>query len=64
MQQFIGEGRWEDDRILKRHWLKVDQTLGAADSLLFLDGSELAKQGSAAVGTQRQDCGELGKWVL
>lgn len=61
MQQFIGEGRWQDEVILHRHWREVDQTLGEADGVLTLDGSDFAKQGQQSVGVQRQYCGELGK---
>jgi SRSO17 transposase len=61
MQQFIGEGKWQDEPILQRHWLEVDQTLGEPDGVLILDGSDFAKQGQQSVGVQRQYCGELGK---
>ena len=61
MQQFIGEGRWEDERILTQHWLEVERTLGEAAGVLTLDGSDFAKQGQESVGVKRQYCGELGK---
>lgn len=61
MQQFIGEGSWEDEAILERHWVEVDHTLGEDDGVLTLDGSDFAKQGHESVGVQRQYCGELGK---
>ncbi len=61
MQQFIGEGAWKDESILKRHWQEVGQDLGAADGVLLLDGSDFLKQGQESVGVKRQYCGEVGK---
>jgi SRSO17 transposase len=61
VQQFIGEGGWEDDRIRKRHWVEVDATLGEDDGVIPLDGSDFPKQGKESVGVKRQYCGELGK---
>jgi SRSO17 transposase len=61
MQLFISEGAWADEAILQRHWKEVDQTLGEADGVLTLDGSDFLKQGQASVGVKRQYCGEVGK---
>jgi SRSO17 transposase len=61
MQQFISEGAWPDETILKRHWREVDKTLGDEDGVLTLDGSDFLKQGKASVGVKRQYCGEVGK---
>ena len=61
MQQFVGDGAWSDDAILKRHWREVDDTLGDEDGVLTLDGSDFLKQGQESVGVKRQYCGEVGK---
>jgi len=61
MQQFVSEGAWEDQKILKRHWREVDWTLGDEDGVLTLDGSDFLKQGKESVGVKRQYCGEVGK---
>ena len=61
MQQFVGEGAWNDAAILKRHWREVDETLGDEDGVLTLDGSDFLKQGKESVGVKRQYCGEVGK---
>lgn len=61
MQQFVGEGAWNDTLILKRHWREVDVTLGDEDGVLTLDGSDFLKQGRESVGVKRQYCGEVGK---
>jgi SRSO17 transposase len=61
MQQFLGDGAWQDTSILQRHWHEVDQTLGEEDGVLTLDGSDFLKQGQESVGVKRQYCGEVGK---
>ncbi len=61
MQQFIGEGAWEDTAILTAHHRLVAETLGEPDGVLIVDGSEFPKQGTASVGVARQYCGALGK---
>lgn len=61
MQQFLREGAWNDERLLRRHWQEVDRDLGDADGVLLLDGSDFPKQGAKSVGVKRQYCGELGK---
>ena len=61
MQQFLSEGTWDDDAILRRHWQEVEMDLGDDDGVLTLDGSDFPKQGTESVGVKRQYCGELGK---
>jgi SRSO17 transposase len=61
MQQFVSEGAWADEPLLKRHWRAVDETLGDEDGVLPLDGSDFLKQGKESVGVKRQYCGEVGK---
>ena len=61
LQQFVSEGAWRDETILKRHWRAVDETLGTEDGVLTLDGSDFLKQGKESVGVKRQYCGEVGK---
>jgi SRSO17 transposase len=61
LQLFLSEGAWADEPILQRHRQEVDQTLGEADGVLTLDGSDFLKQGQASVGVKRQYCGEVGK---
>src|SRR3954464_6398461 len=61
MQQFVGEGGWDDAGILAAHRRLVDETLGEADGVLIIDGSEVPKQGTHSVGVARQWCGHTGK---
>jgi SRSO17 transposase len=61
VQQFIGEGAWDDDRILERHQQLVTGDLGEPDGTIILDGSGFPKKGEHSVGVQRQYCGALGK---
>jgi SRSO17 transposase len=61
VQQFIGEGAWNDDRILQRLEGLVAEDLGEADAMVILDGSSFPKQGLHSVGVARQYCGHLGK---
>src|SRR5215216_2935083 len=61
MQQFLGEGAWDDATLLRRLWQEVAHDLRDEDGVLILDGSDFPKQGKESVGVQRQYCGELGK---
>lgn len=61
LQQFVGEGGWEDVAILAKHRRLVDETLGEDDGVLIIDGSDFPKQGSHSAGVARQWCGHSGK---
>jgi SRSO17 transposase len=61
LQHFVGEGAWEDDAIVAEHQRYVDETLGEADGVLIIDGSDVPKQGTHSAGVARQWCGASGK---
>ena len=61
LQQFIGEGAWDDDRLLAAHRRLVDETLGEDDGVLIIDGSDIPKRGTHSAGVARQWCGATGK---
>jgi SRSO17 transposase len=61
MQQFIGQGKWRDEKLLQKHWQLVDETLGEADAVYIVDESGFPKKGVHSVGVARQWCGVLGK---
>src|SRR5262245_14944096 len=61
LQQFIGEGAWDDEAILAEHQRLVAETLGEGDGVLILDGSDVPKRGVHSAGAARQWCGATGK---
>jgi SRSO17 transposase len=61
LQQFIGEGRWDDEAILAEHQRLVNETLGEEDGVLIIDGSDFPKHGQHAAGVAPQWCGNTGK---
>jgi SRSO17 transposase len=61
MQQFVGQGQWQDEKLLKRHWRQVNKTLGEEDGVWIVDGSGFPKKGEYSAGVARQWCGQLGK---
>lgn len=61
LQQFVGEGGWDDDAILAEHRRLVDATLGEADGVLIVDESAVPKRGDRSAGVARQWCGVRGK---
>lgn len=61
LQQFIGEGAWDDDAILAEHHQLVAASLGERDGVLILDGSDVPKRGVHSAGVAAQWCGATGK---
>jgi SRSO17 transposase len=61
LQQFVGEGGWDDAAILAKHRRLVNEDLGEDDGVLIVDGSDFPKQGSHSAGVARQWCGHTGK---
>jgi SRSO17 transposase len=61
LQQFIGEGAWDDTAILAEHQRLVAASLGEHDGVLILDGSDVPKRGSHSAGVAAQWCGATGK---
>ncbi len=61
VQQFLGEGTWDDEMILARREKLVVQDIGEADGVLICDGSGFPKKGEHSVGVAPQYCGAVGK---
>jgi SRSO17 transposase len=61
LQQFIGEGAWDDAAILAEHQRLVAASLGEPDGVLILDGSDVPKRGVHSAGVAAQWCGATGK---
>lgn len=62
MQQFISDGAWNDEMVLKTHQGLVAESLGDPETgVLVIDGCDFPKQGKTSVGVARQYCGALGK---
>jgi len=61
MQQFLGEGAWDDEAILAHHAERVAESLGDAEGVLIVDGTDFPKKGKHSVGVARQYCGATGK---
>ena len=60
-QLFLRQARWDDAPILAAHRALVAETLGEAEGVLAIDGTDLPKDGTESVGVARQYCGQLGK---
>jgi len=60
LQQFVGEGSWDDEALLAEHQRLVNETLGEEDGVLIIDGSDFPKHGSHSVGVAPQWCGNTG----
>lgn len=61
MQQFIGQGRWDDEQLPDKHRQLVVATLDEENGVYIVDGSGFPKKGSHSVGVARQWCGAVGK---
>jgi SRSO17 transposase len=61
LQHFVGVGAWDDAALLAEHQRCVEETLGDAEGVLIIDGSDVPKQGTHSAGVARQWCGASGK---
>jgi SRSO17 transposase len=61
LQHFIGQSPWSRAGLLKRHQVRVVETLGEEDGVVLIDESGIVKQGEHSVGVAWQWCGSVGK---
>src|SRR3712207_3881113 len=61
LQYCLSEGAWDDAALLAVQRRLVDETLGEAEGVLLIDGSDIPKQGQHSAGVARQWCGATGK---
>lgn len=61
VQQFIGQGLWEAETILRRAQQLVAEWLGDPEGVVIVDGSGFPKRGDHSVGVAPQYCGHVGK---
>ena len=61
MQKFLGQGCWQDRRILDELAVQVSETLGDEDAVLNIDETGFPKKGTKSVGVKRQYAGILGR---
>jgi SRSO17 transposase len=68
LQQFIGEGKWDDEALLAEHQRLVNETLGEEDGVFIIDGSDFPKHGDHSAGVAREtvwshrEKGQLSGW--
>lgn len=61
LQQFVGEGCWDDTAVRAELHAHVAEQIGSADAVLIVDGMAVPKKGTESCGVARQWCGHLGK---
>ena len=61
IQDFVGEGCWDDEKVMKEMRVHVGAEIGDPKGILLVDGSGFAKKGTESCGVARQWCGRLGK---
>src|SRR5579885_3619875 len=58
LQQFIGEGKWDDEALLAEHQRLMNKTLGEADGVLIIDGSDFPKHGDHSARSEERRVGK------
>jgi SRSO17 transposase len=61
LQMFVGQGAWDDDRVMAELRRHVREELAEDDGVIVLDPSAFPKKGRDSCGVARQWCGRLGK---
>jgi SRSO17 transposase len=61
LQQFVNHSPWDEAKVLKRYRSELAGTFPSPEAIFVLDDVSFAKQGTHAVGVQRQYGGALGQ---
>jgi SRSO17 transposase len=61
LQQFVSQGTWPAEGLIRRLQTQVAQWLGDPDGVVIVDGSGFPKQGQHSVAVAPQYCGAVGK---
>ena len=61
LQKFINVGKWDAEKLGKRHRQEAAKTVSEPGGVFSVDGSDFPKKGTESVGVGRQYCGRLGK---
>jgi SRSO17 transposase len=61
LQQFLGRSTWDERAVLKRYRATMAAKFADPAAIFVIDDTTFPKQGTHAVGVQRQYCGALGK---
>jgi len=61
MQHFISKVAWNDERILYKYRIMVNEDIGHPDGVAIFDETGYQKKGDDSIGVAKQYCGTLGK---
>lgn len=60
-QHFLTAAKWDTEKLLAEHQLRLAEIISAEEGMFTLDSSEVPKKGNDSAGVARQYCGRLGK---
>lgn len=61
MQKCLSDAKWDEGKMLSKHWEKVNTDIGDKEGVLIFDESGFPKKGNESAGVGRQYCGSVGK---
>ncbi len=50
MQKCLSDAKWDEEKMLSKHWEKVNKDIGDEDGVLIFDESGFAKKGNESAG--------------
>ncbi len=61
MQYFVSNAIWDNEKIISKYRVMVNEEMGESDGALIFDESGFVKKGDESAGVARQYCGTVGK---